>query len=113
VFQQDIIKRLIEQVGQLIAAALSRAEEGHLKEAEDDLNQAEAALGLPRGYEQFDARSLLILVRGSEKADLLAQIYEARARIFRKSDRLEEAKNLELKAQDLGRSARDRSLSSE
>jgi hypothetical protein len=105
VFQQDIIKRLIEQIGQLIAAALSRAEEGHLKEADDELDQAEAALGLPRGYKQLDSRSVTVLLRGSEKAELLAQIYDTRARIRRMNHQLDEALHLEARATELRRAS--------
>lgn len=65
-FQQDIIKRFIEQMGQLVAAALNRAEANQLNEADEDLNAAEAALGLPRGYHQLDSRSVAVLLRGSE-----------------------------------------------
>lgn len=78
-YQHDIIKRLIEQIAQFVARAVGLMREGRLEEAEAELGAAENALGLPRGHERLDDATVALLLSGSDKARLLADILEKRA----------------------------------
>jgi hypothetical protein len=100
-FQHDIIKRMIEQIAQFIAAAAGLASEGKLSEAEGELDAAEKALGLPRGYQRLDARSIVILLGGTEKAALLADIFDQRAELCQQVGDEAAANELKRKAEIL------------
>lgn len=80
--RQDYIGRLIQQLFEALARMTQRLAEGRVDDAELELKQAEQALGMPRGIELFDARSVALMAGRGDKvvlAALLAEQYAALA----------------------------------
>ncbi len=79
--RQDFIGRLIEQLVEALGRVNKKLEEQRVDEAEAELREAEQALGLPRGIELFDARSVALMSGGGDKVVLAALLAEKRAAI--------------------------------
>ncbi len=80
-YQHDIIKRLIQQVAEAIARVVGLCASRSFEEADDELAAAERKLGLPKGLERLDDASVLLLLSGNPRADLLCQLWEKRAEV--------------------------------
>ena len=77
--REDIVGRLIAQLGRALAGIKDRLLEQKVDEAEREIAEAEQMLGLPRGIEQFDARSAALVAGGGDKVVLAAMLLELRA----------------------------------
>lgn len=80
-FQQDYIKRLIEQLGDFLARVAKLAAGGRASEAEAEIAEAERGLGVPSGAERLDARSLAMILGGGDKVVIAASLAAERAKL--------------------------------
>lgn len=77
--REDVVGRLIAELGRALAGIKQRLLEQKVDEAEREIAEAEQMLGLPRGIEQFDARSAALVAGGGDKVVLAAMLLELRA----------------------------------
>ena len=106
--RHDFIKRLIEKMAAFIAQLAGLASAGKLGEADGQLAAIERELGLPRGHDMLDSRSLGLLLGHADKVALAALVFWHRAEIATERGEVAEAARLELRARELHRTiARD------
>ena len=81
-FQRDWLLRLVEQIAEMTAKALTLANEGRHEEANRELDRAYRDLSLPRDLVSLlDARSITMMV--GEKRAALIQLLEAEIEVMR------------------------------
>lgn len=78
---RDYILRMIEKLGEFLAAIANKRREGKLDEAADDLARAKADLlgPLARSVGSLDASTVVMLLGDASKARAYAQLLEAEA----------------------------------
>ncbi|MEZ4222254.1 MAG: hypothetical protein R3B13_15060 [Polyangiaceae bacterium] len=77
--RQDYIGRLIQQLAEALARIAGLSRRDQRDEIEQELQSAEAALGLFKGMDRLDARSAAMILGGGDKVVLAAQLIEQRA----------------------------------
>ncbi len=80
-FRQDFIKRYIEQLAAFLAKLAQFKSEGRLAEADDELATMEAQLGMFRGGDRLDPKSLAFLLGGGDRVVLACLLIEQRAEL--------------------------------
>lgn len=110
-FEQDMIKRQIRQLGDMVAAVVARARADHdYKSGLEAIRKAAAGgLGPDRTLlDRLDAPSAAELLRDEERVLVYAQICAAEAELLEELGRQEEAARLRTRAADLERAGRGR-----
>ena len=79
--KQDYILRMVEELAQAVARALQRKSQQEFESVEAEFERAEQALGIMRGAETLNARSLASLL-GGDKCVLYVKILLARAALL-------------------------------
>jgi hypothetical protein len=76
--QRDYIERLIQQIAAFVARILGFANEGRIRQAEDELDAAWTALGLRRADAMLLDDATLRMLLGA-KAAVAADLFDAQA----------------------------------
>ena len=84
-----------------IAQVAGLASAGKLDEADGQLAAIERELGLPRGHDMLDSRSLGLLLGNADKVALAAVVFWHRAEIATERGEVADAARLELRAREL------------
>ena len=79
VLRHDFIKRLIEKMAAFMARLAGLAAQGKLDEADGEIQAIERELGLPRGYERLDTRSIGLLLGHAESLINVSSSFELRS----------------------------------
>jgi hypothetical protein len=101
VLRHDFIKRLIEKMAAFMARLAGFAADGKLDEADGELQAIERELGLPRGYEVLDSRSLALLLGNADKVALASLLFWHRSEIAADRGHVADAARLEVRAKQL------------
>ena len=80
-FRQDYIKRVIQQVGELVAAVRKKQAEARYTEAQQLLEQAYGRLGLGRGFLTLAPDSIALLIPDTERLEAIAALSELEAQL--------------------------------
>jgi len=101
VLRHDIIKRLIEKMATFLARLAGLRADGRYDEIDGELQSIERELGLPRGHERLDARSLALLIGSADRLALASILFWHQAEVATERGRVAEAARLQLRAQAL------------
>ena len=99
-FKQDYILRLVEELSQAVARVLKKSSEQEFESLEGEFDRAEQALGVLRGAELLDAKSVARLL-GGDKCVLYVKILLARASLLEQRESPAQAGALRHRARDL------------
>ena len=99
--RHDIIKRLIEKMATFLARLAGLRADGQYEAIDGELQTIEQELGLPRGHERLDARSLALLLGSADKLALASILFWHRAEVAADRGQVAEAARLQLRAQAL------------
>ena len=101
VLRHDLIKRLVEKMAAFLARLAGLIEAGRLDEADDQLTALERELGLPRGCDALDARSVAIMLGSADKAALASVLYWHQAEVATERGQVTRAAWLQVRAGEL------------
>lgn len=83
--RQDYIKRLIEQLAQAVARALSRKDAAAAELALLEVERAYGELGVGRGFLDLDPASLRVIIGSPERARAVAEVCRLEAELLHAS----------------------------
>ena len=99
--RHDIIKRLIEKMAAMLARLAGLTAAGKLDEADGELQAIERELGLPRGHDRLDARSLALVLGSADRVALASVLLWHQAEIATERGQVADAARLQVRARQL------------
>jgi hypothetical protein len=103
VLRHDLIKRLIEKMAAFLARLAGLIEARRLDEAEEHLRELERELGLPRGCDALDARSVAVMLGSADQVAFASVLYWHQGEVATERGEVVRAAQLQLRARELYR----------